>query len=256
MRPILAITMGDAAGVGAEIAVKALGNQDIYEKCIPVVVGDYEPMADAAAFTKSGLALNRISDPSQAKGKFGTIDIIDMGFLSPQGWKYKEVSPKTGDAAYHYVVKGIELVLKGKAHAVVTGPINKEAIHEAGHQFAGHTEIFANQTKCKNYAMMLTSKDLRVIHCTTHVSLKKACDLVTKERVFSVIKLADEALKLLGIKNPRIAVAGLNPHCSENGLFGDEEQKWIIPAIEEAKAAGCYVDGPVPPDTVFVKAMA
>ncbi|MEA5001972.1 MAG: 4-hydroxythreonine-4-phosphate dehydrogenase PdxA [Christensenella sp.] len=256
MKPILAITMGDAAGVGAEIAVKALRSRDVYETCIPVVVGDYEPMADAVAFTNSGLALNRISDPSQARGEFGVIDVIDMGFLQPQGWEYKKVSAKTGDAAYNYVVKGIELVLGGQAHAVVTGPINKEAIHQAGHQFAGHTEIFAHQTQCKNYAMMLTSKDLRVIHCTTHVSLKRACDLVTTERVLTVIRLADEALKLLGIKQPKIAVAGLNPHCSENGLFGDEEQKWIIPAVEQAQAAGFDVEGPVPPDTVFVKAIA
>lgn len=256
MRPILAITMGDAAGVGAEIAVKALRNRNVYEKCIPVVVGDYEPMADAAAFTKSGLTLNKIDDPSQARGEFGVIDVIDMGFLQPQGWEYKKVSAKTGDAAYHYVVKGIDLVLEGRAHAVVTGPINKEAIHEAGHQFAGHTEIFAHRTKCGNYAMMLTSKDLRVIHCTTHVSLKRACDMVTTERVLGVIALADEALKLLGIRQPRIAVAGLNPHCSENGLFGDEEQKWIIPAIAQARAKGLIVEGPVPPDTVFVKAMA
>ena len=255
-RPVLAITMGDAAGIGAEIAVKALEKKEIYDRCIPVVIGDYEPMAEAVEFTNSGLKINRIEDPVQAKGELGTIDMIDMGFLEPRGWEYKKVSAKTGGASYHYIVKGIELAMDGSVHAVVTGPINKEAFNAAGYHFAGHTEIFAHHTHCNNYAMMLTSKDLRVIHCTTHVSMREACDRVTKERVLNVIKLADEALRLMGIEDPKIGVAGLNAHCSENGLFGDEEQKWIIPAVEQANAEGYHVDGPVPPDTVFVKALA
>lgn len=255
-KPILAITMGDAAGIGAEIAVKALGHKSIYDKCIPVVIGDLEPMRDAVSFTGTNLRFNIIHEPKEAKGQFGEIDLIDMGFLKPKGWEYKAVSDKTGKASYEYIVKGINLALKGEVHAVVTCPINKEAIHKAGYHFAGHTEIFAYHTKCRNYAMMLVSDALRVIHCTTHVSLKQACGLVTKERVYDVIRLADEALKLMGINKPRIGVAGLNPHSSEHGLFGDEEQKWISPAIEEAKANGCIVEGPIPPDTVFVKALA
>jgi len=255
-RPVLAITMGDPAGIGAEIVVKALGHKSIYDICVPIVIGDLEPVRDALSFTGSSLRFNIIKESGEAKGRFGEIDLIDMGLLEPQGWEYKTVSEKTGKASYEYIVKGINLALKEEVHAVVTCPINKEAIHKAGYHFAGHTEIFAYHTGCSRYAMMLVSDTLRVIHCTTHVSLRQACDLVTKERVYDVIRLADEALKLMGIKKPRIGVAGLNPHSSENGLFGDEERKWLYPAIEEAKDHGCLAEGPVPPDTVFVKALA
>lgn len=255
-RPILAITMGDPAGIGAEIAVKALGHKSVYDKCKPIVIGDLEPMRDAVSFTGSSLGFHMIKDPVEAKGRFGEIDIIDMGFLKPREWEYKAVTQKTGKASYEYIVRGIDLALKEKAHAVVTCPINKEAIHAAGYNFAGHTEIFACHTGCGNYAMMLVSDTLRVIHCTTHVSMRKACDLITRERVYNVIRLADEALKLMGIDKPRIGVAGFNPHSSEHGLFGDEEHRCICPAIEDAKAQGLFVEGPVPPDTVFVKALA
>lgn len=255
-RPIIAITMGDAAGIGAEIIVKALKNQEIYKTCIPVVIGDYEPMKDAACFTGSNAMLRRIDRPEEANGEWGTIDLIDLGFIKPHGWEYKKVCADTGNASYHYVVKGINLALNQEVHAVVTGPINKEAINAAGHHFAGHTEIFAHHTKSNNYAMLLTSKELKVIHCTTHVSMRQACSRITHERVYNVIKLADEALRLMGIKDPKIGVAGLNAHSSENGLFGDEEATGIIPAIQEAKLKGYKVEGPVPPDTVFVKAMA
>lgn len=255
-RPIVAITMGDAAGIGAEITIKALKNQDIYESCIPIVIGDYEPMKDAAAFTGSTAKIRRISRPEEAKGEWGTIDLIDLGFIKPHGWEYKKVCADTGNASYHYVVTGINLAMNKEVHAVVTGPINKEAINAAGHHFAGHTEIFACHTRCENYAMLLASKELKVIHCTTHVSMRQACERITRERVYNVIQLADDTLRLMGIKNPRIGVAGLNAHSSENGLFGDEEEENIIPAIREAKLNGYKVEGPVPPDTVFVKAMA
>lgn len=255
-KPILAITMGDPAGVGPEITVKALDRQDIYEECIPVVLGDYEAMKEAVEFTHSGLHINCIKEPEEASGTYGTIDLINMGFLSPRSWEYKTVSVLTGEASFQYVKRGIELALEKRVHGVVTGPINKEAINLAGHHYAGHTEIFATLTGCKNYAMLLTSGNLRVIHVTTHVSMRQACERITKERVAAVIRLANEAMKLMDIKNPRIGVAGFNAHCSENGLFGDEEAKAIIPAIEETKKVGILVDGPVPPDTVFVKAIA
>ena len=255
-KPILAVTMGDPAGIGSEITVKALDNKEIYEECIPVVVGDYEAIKEAVAFTHSNLKINRIKEPEEAKRTYGTIDLIDLGFLQARSWEYKKVSALCGDASFQYVKRAIELALKKQVHGVVTGPINKEAINLAGHHYAGHTEIFATLTGCKNYAMLLTSGNLRVIHVTTHVSMRQACDLVTKARVATVIRLADEAMKLMNIENPRIGVAGLNPHASENGLFGDEEAKSITPAIEETKKEGILVDGPVPPDTVFVKAIA
>jgi 4-hydroxythreonine-4-phosphate dehydrogenase len=254
-RPVLAITMGDPAGIGPEIAVKALSREEIREKCIPVVVGDYEPMREAVEFTRFGLKLNRIGCLSEAAGSTGTIDLIDMGYFSPRGWEYKKVSAPTGEASFKYVKKGIELAMAKEAHAVVTGPINKESINLAGYHFAGHTEIFAKLTGTTDYAMLLMSKTLRVIHVTTHVSMREACDCVTKERVLGVIRLAKEGMRLIGIEEPRIGVAGLNAHASENGLFGDEEQKWIRPAVEQARAEGVDADGPVPPDTVFVKAI-
>lgn len=254
-KPVLAITMGDAAGIGAEITVKALMKPEIYTQAVPVVIGDRAAIADAIQFCKAPLELHVIQQPEEAEGRYGVIDLIDLGYLTPGGWAYKTVSALTGDASYQYVAKGIALAMEKRVHAVVTGPINKEAINLAGHHYAGHTEIFAKLTGTKDYAMLLSSDSLRVIHVTTHVSLREACDRVTTERVSAVIRLADEALRLMGVRNPRIAVAGLNAHCSENGLFGFEEQKWIIPAIQAMQAEGLCVDGPIPPDTVFVKAL-
>lgn len=254
-KPILAITMGDPAGIGGEITVKALMKEELYDRCVPIVIGDYEAIADAVRFCSAPLKIRVIRDPEEAKGEYGTLELIDLAYLTPGGWKYKTVSRLTGEASYRYVERGIQLAMEGKVHAVVTGPINKEAINLAGHHYAGHTEIFAKLTGTKDYAMLLSSSSLRVIHATTHVSMREACDRVTEERISVVIRLAKEAMELMGISDPRIAVAGLNAHCSENGLFGFEESMWITPAIEKAKAQGICVDGPVPPDTVFVKAM-
>jgi len=255
MKPIIGITMGDPAGIGGEITVKALEHADIYQRCIPLVIGDYEAIADAIRFTGSSLTTRKIDDPAQAEGVHGCIDLIDMGFLDEGGWKYKEVSALCGKAAFEYIIKGIDLALDDKLHAVVTGPINKESINLAGHHYSGHTEIFADKTGVKNYTMLLMSDSLRVTHVTTHVSMRNACDRIKKERVLSVIRLTDETMRLLGVESPKIAVAGFNAHSGENGLFGDEEINEIIPAIETARAEGINAEGPVPPDTVFVKAM-
>lgn len=256
MRPVIGITMGDPAGIGPEIAIKALAREEIYKECVPVVIGDYEPLKDACEFTNLNLGLREIADVGEAKGAYGMVEFINLNFLKPGGWEYKKVSALCGDAAFNYVKKAIELALENKIHAVVTGPISKEAINLAGHHYAGHTEIFADLTNTRDYAMMLANDNLRVVHVTTHVSLRRACDMITGERVLRTIRLANDAMKMLDIKSPRIAVAGLNPHSSENGLFGDEEEKHIIPAIEEARKEGIDVEGPVPPDTVFVKALS
>jgi len=256
MRPIIGISMGDPSGIGPEIACKALAKKDVYEKCVPIVVGDCEAIRDANEFSHTGLAINVIQEPEEAKGEFGTLDLIDMGFLAPGSWEYKKVQELCGRASFYYVKKVIDLAMAGRIHATVTGPINKEAINLAGFHYSGHTEIYADLTHTKDYGMLLIGDRLKVIHCTTHVSMRQACDLITRERVHTVIRLADEGLKLLDYEHPKIAVAGLNAHCSENGLFGDEEAKAIIPAIEQAKAEGIDADGPVPPDTVFVKCMA
>lgn len=256
MLPVLGISMGDPAGIGAEIAVKALSNHDWAGKCIPVVIGDAAAMEDAIRFTGSKATLRIINSPAEAKGEPNVIDLIDLGFLKPGSWEYKKVAPLAGEAAFHYVKKATELAMAKEIDAVVTGPINKESINLAGYHYSGHTEILADLTGTKDYAMLLTGGKLRVIHVTTHVSMRQACDRITEQRVYTVIKLAKLAMDLLGKPDAKIGVAGFNAHCSENGLFGDEEAKGIIPAIQRAQAEGIRVDGPVPPDTVFVKAQA
>jgi len=252
-RPIISITMGDPAGIGAEIAVKALGNEEIYKKSKPIVIGSKSVIDDALKFIPSDLKLNVIKDTKEIKGEFGTIDLIDLNNITLDEFNYGKVSEKAGQASLEYIYKGIDLAMKGLVDAVVTGPIHKEAIKAAGSSYAGHTEIFASRTKTKNYAMMLADENLRVIHVSTHVSLRQACDLVKKERILTVIHLADKALKDLGIKHPKIGVAGLNPHAGEGGLFGKEELKEIIPAIAQAKKEGIDAEGPIPPDTIFSK---
>lgn len=256
MLPILGISMGDPAGIGAEIAVKALAKNDWTQKCIPLVIGDASAMQDAIAFTSGTCRLHCITEPAEAINEAGVINLIDLGLLPPHSWEYKKVSANAGNAAFCYVRKATELALAKKTDAIVTGPINKEAINLAGFHYSGHTEILADLTGTKNYAMLLTGGKLRVIHVTTHVSMREACDRITKERVHNVICLAHEAMTLLGMPDAKIGVAGFNAHCSENGLFGDEEARAIIPAIAQAQAEGIPVDGPVPPDTVFVKAQA
>ncbi|MDR1378655.1 MAG: 4-hydroxythreonine-4-phosphate dehydrogenase PdxA [Synergistaceae bacterium] len=256
MKPVIGITMGDPAGVGAEIAVKALAQREIYDKCLPIVVGDREALDESLKFTESKLTLNEVKKTDEAKGVHGVIDLINLGLLTPGSFTYKKVQKLCGETSFQYVTKAIDLAMQGLLHAVVTGPINKEAINLAGHHYSGHTEIFADYTNTKDYAMLLMSDTLRVIHVTTHCSMRDACDRIKKDRVLSVIKLADEAMRLIGNEKPQIGVAGLNAHASENGLFGWEEEREIIPAISAAKTLGINVDGPVPPDTVFVKCAA
>lgn len=252
----IAITMGDPAGIGPEIIVKALSHVEVYQKCIPIVIGDYEALADAIRFCNLPLELNEVQDVADGKGEFGKVDFINLKFLEKNGWEYKKNSALCGDASFQYVVKGIEYAMSQKVQAVVTAPINKESLNLAGHAYSGHTEIFADYTGTKDFAMLLASKTLRVIHVSTHCSLREACNRVKKDRVLEVIKLAQEGMKQLGYSNPKIGVAGLNPHCSENGLFGTEEAQEILPAINAAREMGIDVHGPESPDTVFVKCQA
>lgn len=255
MKPKIGISMGDPAGIGAEITVKALANRRWKNTCIPIVIGDRAAIEDAIRFTKTDIELHVIQNCSDAL-EGNVINLIDLGFLQPDEWEYKKVSAKCGQAAFSYVKKAALLAIDKEIAAVVTGPINKESINLAGHHYSGHTEIFADLTHTKDYAMMLLTDRLRVIHATTHVSMRDACDRITEERIYKVIHLANDAMSLLGFERPRIGVAGLNAHSSENGLFGWEEARSIIPAIEKARAEGLEVNGPVPPDTVFVKAEA
>jgi 4-hydroxythreonine-4-phosphate dehydrogenase len=252
-KPIISITMGDPAGIGAEIVVKALSNPEIYSLAIPVVIGSKVIMEDAISFIPANVSLNVIDDIKQAKGKYGIIDLFDLDNITLDDFKYGMISAAAGKASIEYIFKAIELAKEGKVDAVVTGPIHKKAINATGYHYAGHTEIFAEKTNTNDYAMMLADGDMRVIHVSTHVSLRHACDLVKKERVLTVIRLANKALKKLGFEEPRIGVAGLNPHAGEQGLFGTEEISEISPAINEAKKEGINVEGPIPPDTIFSK---
>lgn len=252
--PVIAVTMGDPAGIGAEIAVKALVDPVVQAACRPVIVGDAKVVADAIRFTGSAAREKRLSDVSDALYEDGIVNVLNLDNVDLSKLVYGRVSPDAGRAAFEYIKTAIELALAGKVDAVVTGPIHKEALNLAGYHYSGHTEIFADLTGTKDYAMMLVDEGMRVVHVTTHVSLRRACDLVKKERVLVVIKLANRAAKALGISSPRIGVAGLNPHAGEDGLFGTEELEEIVPAVREARALGINAEGPVPPDTLFAKA--
>ncbi|GHU19481.1 4-hydroxythreonine-4-phosphate dehydrogenase [Betaproteobacteria bacterium] len=255
-KPVFGISIGDPSGIGPEIALKALSLPSVYEKAVPVVYADKIVLEDALEVTGKNFILNPIKNPRDAVGQLGTIDYIDAGVITKKGeYAYSTVGAKSGEASFQYVVNAIRDAMAGDTAGVVTGPINKEAINLAGHHYSGHTEIFADYTKTRNYGMLLSGGGLNVIHVSTHVSMRQACDLMTKERVLNVIHLADLALKLMGKESRRIGVAGFNAHSSENGLFGDQEAKGITPAIEAAQAEGLDVTGPVPPDTVFVKAL-
>lgn len=255
-RPIVAISMGDPAGIGAEIAVKALRECSIYSGSKPLLVGDLDCIMDAVSLTATNVAVNVVDRPDQGEYRLGTIDVIDLDNIAPGEIAYGRVSGKAGKAAFQYVERCIKLALAGEVDAVATGPINKEALNLGGHRYSGHTEIFADFTDTKDYCMMLVDGNFRVTHVTTHVPLRDACDLVTKERVGVVIGLTHNALVRLGISQPKIGVAGLNPHAGEGGMFGTEEIDAIEPAIWEARARGIYVEGPISPDTLFAKARA
>lgn len=253
--PIIGISMGDPAGIGPEICVKTLADVKIYSRCRPLVVGDAKTIELAIRQFIPALSVRSIQSVAEARFKYGVIDVFDLNNVKQDELTPGETSAMAGHAAFEAVQKVIELAMSGEIDATVTAPINKESIHMAGHHFSGHTEIYAHYTNTSNYAMLLADENLRVIHVTTHVSLRKACDLCRKERVMNVIELLNEACVRFGIPSPKIGVAGLNPHAGENGLFGDEEINEIIPAIQAMNARGYNVQGPVPPDTLFVKAV-
>jgi 4-hydroxythreonine-4-phosphate dehydrogenase len=254
-KPILGITMGDPAGNGPEITIKALSKPRIYKDCRPLVIGDSKVIQKATQIVKmQNIKINTVACVKDAKFEYGTIDVYGLELVDMDKLIMGKVSVMAGEAAFQCVRKAIELAMAGEIDGTVTNALNKEAINLAGHHYPGHTEIYAELTNTQKYTMMLAYKDLRVVHVSTHVSLREACDCVKKERVLDVIHIANQACKDLGIKDPKIGVAGLNPHAGENGLFGTEEKEEIIPAIEEAKSECINVDGPIPPDSVFPKA--
>ncbi|MCR4852057.1 MAG: 4-hydroxythreonine-4-phosphate dehydrogenase PdxA [Prevotella sp.] len=254
MRPKIAITMGDPAGIGPEIIIKALSLKETYEKCRPLVTGDAKLMAAAVENMQSRLRVNRIESVDEAKFEYGIIDVLDLACVDMQTFEPGVVQAQCGHAAFVSIIKAIELAMSKEVDATVTAPLNKEALHKGGHNFDGHTEIYAHFTDTKKYAMLLADDFLRVIHVSTHVSLREACDRVKKDRIIEVTELIDDACKQFGIVKPHIGIAGLNPHASDGGLFGWEEEKEIAPAVKELRERGFDVDGPIPPDTLFAKA--
>lgn len=252
-RPILGISVGDPAGVGPEITVKALSISELYSLCKPLVVGDAAIIRQIISICGFSMEVNIVTNPAEGQYRFGTVDVLDQRNVDTDTFRFNTVSAMTGKASFEYVIKVIDLAKAGLIDATITGPIHKEAIQKAGFDFAGHTEIYAHYTGTKDYTMMLAEGNFRVVHVSTHVSLAEAIRRVKKDRVLKVIQLAHEALQKINIENPRIAVAGLNPHAGENGLFGAEEIDEIIPAIEAATKLGLNVEGPFPPDTIFPK---
>ena len=247
--------MGDAAGIGPEIIAKVLQLKAIYSMCCPLVVGEGVVMSEAIRLLGSPLKLHPVKAPDEAKGKFGTIDLIDLQNLDRKEVIPGQVCKACGKAAMEYIAEAAQLALQGKVRAIVTAPISKEATIQAGYGDIGHLEFLARLTRTTEYATMLVSGPLRVVHLTTHYSLKDACQLVTKERVLAKLRLTYDSFQGWGVTRPRIAVAALNPHAGEGGLFGLEEIGQIIPAIKEAQKLGIDARGPFPADSVFTRAI-
>jgi 4-phospho-D-threonate 3-dehydrogenase / 4-phospho-D-erythronate 3-dehydrogenase len=256
VRPLLAITVGDPAGIGPEITLGALADDSLFERCRPLVIGDARILHRAAVWL--GMpepVFECIDSPREGEYRLGTVPLLDLGNAPPEECPPGEVTAGAGDAAVQYVFSACDLAMDGAVDGIVTGPINKASINAAGHHYAGHTELLAERTNAERVSMLLTSDQLKVVHVSTHVSLEEAIQRVTTKRVREVIGLADESCRALGIARPRIAIAGLNPHASEGGLFGDQESEQIQPAVDQARSDGLDVSDPQPPDTVFLRAV-
>lgn len=247
--------MGDGAGVGPEIILKTFLDNETKQRNL-LVVGDLAILEEVKKHLGyHGVELNGIKSLDKAIWNHKTVNVWDMQLLKPEDFNPGEISRKVGDASFHYVVEAIRLANEGQVSAVVTAPINKEAIQSAGHQFAGHTEIFATYTGTKNYAMLLYDEKFSVIHVSTHIPLADAISTLNLPRIERVIQLAHDTMKKILGRPPMIAVSGINPHAGENGLFGMQEINIIKPAVENMKARGINVSGPYPPDTIFMKTL-
>lgn len=254
-RPIIAVTTGDAAGIGPEIVVKSLHSQEICRICRPLVLADADILSDVMKALSSPLKIRRVRPSDEVKGESGTIDVIDLKNLNKKEIIPGQVCTACGKAAMEYISEAARLAMEGKVEAVVTAPINKEATVRAGYRDIGHLEYFARITHTSEYAIMLASGPLRIVHLSTHYSLKEACERVSKEKILAKLRLTNDSFQRWGIDYPRIAVAALNPHGGEGGLLGREEIERIQPAVSEAREIGINATGPLPADSVFVRAI-
>ena len=249
--PVVGITMGDAAGVGPEVVMKALARADPYAFCRPLVIGDRRQMERAKAILKLNLEIRSVADPKSARFNPGTLDLLDLGLLSSD-IPFGKVSAAAGEAAYRYIERAVQLALDGLIDAICTAPINKEALNAAGHRYPGHTELLAKLTGTREVSLTLLSPKLRVIHVTAHIGLLDAIEKIDAALVERTIARGRELLVRAGTREPRIGVCGINPHAGEGGLFGrGEEAQKIVPAVAAARARGWKVDGPLPADSLF-----
>jgi 4-hydroxythreonine-4-phosphate dehydrogenase len=248
--------MGDPAGSGPEIIIKALTKEDLLSKAKIMIIGDWRVFKKASEIVHCNeLKLIKVEKPSDLKNDQKKAYILDLGNVDISNLVYGKPSVLGGKSAYECIVKAVDYAISNEVDAIVTAPISKESLNMAGYNYPGHTELLAELTGSKDYRMMLVARHLRVAHVTTHVSLKHALDLIKKENILNTIKIVNRSLMdLFGINQPKIAVSGLNPHAGEGGLFGDEEIKEIKPAIDDSLSQGINALGPYPPDTVFYRA--
>lgn len=255
MREIIAIPMGDPAGIGPEITMKSLTKKEIYDVCKPLVVGDAKVLAKAIEIVNADLKINEVQTPAEGKYELGTVDVINLNNIDMDKLEYGQVSAQCGQGAFEYIKKSVDLAMNGEVKALATTPINKESLKAAKVPFIGHTEMLESLTNTKDPLTMFEVNGMRIFFLTRHLSLKDAIAQMTKERVQDYLVRCDQALQRLGVESRRIAVAGLNPHSGEGGLFGMEEVEEIKPGIEAAAAAGINAVGPVPADSVFFQAL-
>jgi 4-hydroxythreonine-4-phosphate dehydrogenase len=246
--------MGDAAGVGPEVIMKALAHRELYAIARPLVVGDAKRLAAAGRLVGSSLVVSVITEPEDARFETGTVDCVDLALVPPDT-PFGQLSAACGEAAYRFVERAVALALAGKVDAICTAPLNKEALNAAGHRYPGHTEILAEMTGTPEVSLMLLAPGMRVIHVTTHIGLVDAVERIDASLVERTVARGRELVRRAGIAEPRIAVCGINPHAGEAGLFGrGEEATKIEPAIRACVARGWKVEGPLPADTLFYRA--
>lgn len=254
-KPLIAVPLGDPAGIGPEIVARSVADKELFALTNCIVIGDRKVMANAIRITGEDLKLNVVTDPADGDYREGILNLVDLDNIDMDRFEFGKVSAMCGKAAFEYIEKSIQLTMAGKADAVATTPINKESLHAAEVPFIGHTEIFGALTGTEDPLTMFETNGMRVFFLTRHLSLRAMLDQITKERVMDYVIRCTEALRRLGVTEGTMAVAGLNPHSGEHGLFGWEEVKEIAPAVEELKQMGYKVAGPVPADSVFHQAM-